>query len=87
MGEGQQNTHAHVHGQCVLKAIGAEGGVTQTAVHPGIDDATLASMDSYLSERRVELSALCDAGLREYLAGQGVSLTDFQGMRVQSIFN
>ena len=87
MGEGQQNTHAHVHGQCVLKAIGTEGGVTQTAVYPGIDDAALASMDSYLSERRVELSALCDAGFCEYLVVRGIFLTDFQGMRVEPCFN
>lgn len=56
-------------------------GVTEIAVHPGLDDAALATMDSYLSERRVELSALCDAGLREYLAGQGISLTDYQALR------
>ena len=65
--------------QRTLKTIGT--GVTEIAVHPGNDDATLASMDSYLNERRVELSALCDAGLREYLAKRGISLTDFQGMR------
>lgn len=71
--------------QRTLKAIGT--GVTEIAVHPGIDDAALARLDSYLTERRLELSALCEAGLREYLAGLGISLTDFQGMRVQSSFN
>jgi hypothetical protein len=34
------------------------------------------SMDSYLSERRLELSALCDAGFCEYLVVRGIFLTD-----------
>ena len=65
--------------QLTLKSIGT--GVTEIAVHPGIDDAALAIMDSYLSERRFELSALCDVGLRECLAEEGIVLADFQGIR------
>lgn len=65
--------------QRTIMSIGT--GVTEIAVHPGLDDAALARMDSYLSERRVELSALCDAGVRKYIADQGISLTNFQGLR------
>ena len=65
--------------QRTLRSIGT--GVTEIAVHPGLDDAALATMDSYLSERRVELSALCDAGLRSYIADQGIALTNFHGLK------
>jgi predicted glycoside hydrolase/deacetylase ChbG (UPF0249 family) len=80
---GGDDTLADLHR--ALKSTGR--GVTELAVHPGIVDATLASMDSYLRERPLELSALCDTGLREYLVGQGISLADFQSMRVQSAVN
>ena len=65
--------------QRALRAIGT--GVTEIAVHPGFDDADLARMDSYLSERRVELSALCDVGVRNYIADQGIALTNFHGLK------
>lgn len=67
--------------QQVLASI--EPGVTEIAVHPGFDDAALARMDSYLSERRVELSALCDPGVRQFVEGQGICLTNFQSLKMQ----
>ena len=61
--------------QRILMSIGT--GVTEIAVHPGIDDAALAALDSYLSERRAELAALCDAGLQQYLKDLEITLTNF----------
>lgn len=61
--------------QRTLMSIGM--GVTEIAVHPGIDDAALAELDSYLSERRAELAALCDAGLQQYLKDLEITLTNF----------
>jgi predicted glycoside hydrolase/deacetylase ChbG (UPF0249 family) len=63
----------------VLASI--EPGVTEIAVHPGFDDAALARMDSYLSERRVELSALCDPRVRRFITDQEISLTNFQDLK------
>ncbi len=61
--------------QRVLASI--ETGVTEIAVHPGIDDAELAALDSYLTERRGELAALCDAGLQQHLNDLQITLTNF----------
>jgi predicted glycoside hydrolase/deacetylase ChbG (UPF0249 family) len=64
--------------QRTLMSIGT--GVTEIAVHPGIDDVALAALDSYLSERRAEQIALCDAGLQKYLKDLEITLTNFHSV-------
>ncbi len=70
--------------QRVLASI--EPGVTEIAVHPGIDDAALAALDSYLSERRAELAALCDVAISRCIENQRIDLTNFHGLALRASF-
>ncbi len=53
---------------------GLPGGVTEVACHPGFAD-DLVTM--YRAERRVELEALCDPGVRRAVDDEGIQLIGF----------
>jgi predicted glycoside hydrolase/deacetylase ChbG (UPF0249 family) len=60
----------------LLRFLGAlPPGVTELMVHPGHDDAELAALDGYRSEREVELRALCSPTVQAAL--RGFELTHF----------
>ena len=52
-------------------------GATEIMMHPGYDDATLASLDSYRSEREREVAALCSTAVRARLARGDIRLVRF----------
>lgn len=52
-------------------------GATEIMLHPGYDDAVLASLDPYRREREREVAALCSVATRERLARGDIRLVRF----------
>ena len=52
-------------------------GATEIMMHPGYDDAVLASLDPYRSEREREVAALCSVAVRDRLAKGDIRLVRF----------
>ena len=52
-------------------------GATEIMMHPGYDDAVLASLDPYRSEREREVAALCSTAVRTRLARGDIRLVHF----------
>ena len=52
-------------------------GTTEIMMHPGYDDAVLATLDPYRSEREREVAALCSAAVRARLARGDIRLVHF----------
>ncbi|CAN5835458.1 hypothetical protein BH11GEM1_BH11GEM1_06610 [soil metagenome] len=52
-------------------------GATEIMMHPGYDDAILASLDPYRSERERDVAALCSAAVRTRLARGDIRLVRF----------
>ena len=52
-------------------------GSTEIMMHPGYDDAVLASLDPYRSERERELAALCSSAVRTRMARGDIRLVRF----------
>ena len=52
-------------------------GSTELMVHPGREDASIATWDPYIAGRAVELAALLSPSTRERLARSGLTLTGF----------
>lgn len=50
---------------------------TEIMLHPGYDDAVLATLDPYRSEREREVAALCSAAVRTRLARGDIRLVHF----------
>ena len=52
-------------------------GATEIMMHPGYDDAVLASLDPYRTEREREVAALCSVAVRDRLAKGDIRLMRF----------
>ena len=52
-------------------------GATEIMMHPGYDDAVLAAIDPYRSEREREVAALCSTAVRARLARGDIRLVRF----------
>ena len=55
-------------------------GATEIMMHPGYDDAVLASLDPYRSEREREVAALCSAAVGARLSRGDIRLVRFDAL-------
>jgi predicted glycoside hydrolase/deacetylase ChbG (UPF0249 family) len=71
----QRPDQVSVAGLIQVLATEVGDGVTELGCHPGYSDSHLVS--SYKIERELELSTLCDARVREFLADREITLIGF----------
>jgi predicted glycoside hydrolase/deacetylase ChbG (UPF0249 family) len=75
----QHHEQVSVAGLIRILATDVGDGVTELGCHPGFADSDLVS--SYMIERELELSTLCDGRVRGFLDDRGISLIGFGEVR------